>query len=824
VTVSKSIAPRKDDKSSASACFKYGEGLGKDKETGANLDKSHRTRLGGFIAVENGVYENQGSEFMSEILDMAAKEMQANCDLNKKVAESKKIEHFIFSFDQERPSEAALLDTEDSALKALKLDDNHFVSFLHDDSGHWHLHVFASRIDKEKHNGNSLWRDQILRDKVCREIEIRHNLIRDEGAHRINEAGEIIEIPLIERRAIRQVKREQKGESILVSDKVRTAEIHSGEKSFQTWCNEIRIGDRLKHAKSWQELHAAAAAYGCEVKPKGAGFVICPLNEKGGIQLSKIGLKNLPAKFGAFEVAMSVHQVRPDAIYKPAPTNEKGASHYASWQAAKKAFLPIRTEQINALRESHRSTRKLLKDSQLSELKKIRKANQGADKYAAVSIAKMQHAIDQAALTDRFSIERKFLFKELAAQGPGNTFRDYILKEAGKGDNIALGLARKYGVDEATNVSRERETGQLQIRASVSGHDYRPAPRMSFTHRIERSGTVVYNLGNGRIVTDSATSKQIQLNEVAANDPAAIATSLRFASSKFGNTLTLTGSPEFQKLAVEVAARERLGIRFADPTLEAYREKLLSEQQHRPTFAKEKQYAQRDRIERFKQIPPAHIRERLYNLSSSDLVLDVNRDVSSLWEDVSGSVDKPQKNSNHGMQRPTGRTARTGATGAGRSDRSDTNKGLRPATSEARRFATDPNGIIPLVLSSNQPGEAEQAQRAAEQTEKKSDVGRHEQDINHFQTVAAQQMTAEKWAHEFSQSQGLQLGVPYSSGKGQFKVLYVAQDGVVLDRGQTIAVYQNPNNLILQAGNKVVVGKDMALQIQREKQRDGQAL
>lgn len=817
--ITKRIDSRKDGKSSAHTALRYGEGLKIDRETGEYLDKSHRTRFGNFGLVDDDVYEGRGTDVMSELIELAAIEMQDVLDLNTRVRADMKLAHFVVSFNQVKPSEAVLRDTEDSILAVLKLDNNHFATFLHNDNGHWHLHIFSSRIEKEPpHRGNALWRDQLLRDKVCREIEIRHNLIRDEGAHRINEAGEVIEIPLVERRTLRQIKKEQKGESVLVSDKAKFAEIHSGEKSFQTWVNEIRLGDRLKHAKSWQDLHTAAAAYGCEVKPKGAGFVICPLNEKGGIQLSKIGLKNLPAKFGAFEVAKSVQQVRPEAVYKPASTNEKGASHYASWQAAKKAFLPIKTEQINALRESHRATRKSLKDSQLSELKKIRKTNQGADKYAAVSIAKMQHAIDQAALTDRFSIERKFLFNELAAQGPGNTFRDYILNEAGKGDNIALELARKYGVDEATNVSREREAGQLQIRAAVSGHDYRPAPRMSFTHRIERSGTVVYNLGNGRIVTDSATSKQIQLNGVAANDPAAIATSLRFASSKFGNTLTLTGSPEFQKLAVEVAARERLGIRFADPTLEAYREKLLSEQQHRPTFAKEKQYAQRDRIERFKQIPPAHIRERLYNLSSSDLVLDVNRDVSSLWADVSGSVDKPQENSNHGMQRPTGRTARTGTTGVG-SDTSDTNIGLRLANSRAGRLATDSNEIIPLVRSSNQLGEAEQAQRAAELTEKKSEVVRHEQE-----TVAAHQMTAEKWAHEFSQNQGKQLGVPYSSEGGQFKVLYVAQDGVVLGRGRTIAVYKNPNNLILQVGNKVVVGKDMTLQIQREKQRDGQVL
>ena len=81
-------------------------------------------------------------------------------------------------------------------LSAMKLDKNHFATFLHNDNGYWHLHIFSSRIEKEKpHRGNALWQDKTIRDKVCREIELRHKLHRDNGMHKVDGNGQLVEIP-----------------------------------------------------------------------------------------------------------------------------------------------------------------------------------------------------------------------------------------------------------------------------------------------------------------------------------------------------------------------------------------------------------------------------------------------------------------------------------------------------------------------------------------------------------------------------------------------------------------------------------------------------
>lgn len=770
--ITKRISGRKDGRTSAASALRYGEGLKRDKKTGKYLDKSHRTRLGNFGLVDDGVYLGRDIEEMAELLNLAATEMQSNCDLNTKVSPDKKIAHFIVSFNQTKPSEAVLRDTEDSMLAALKLGNNHFATFLHNDNGYWHAHLFVSRIDKVKHIGNPLWQDMTIRDRVCKEIELRYGLERDNGLHRIDEAGQIVEVP-------REERRQRKSLKPFITDKARTTEIHSGEKTFQTWAEEIRIGDRLKYAKSWQDLHAAAAAYGCEIRQKGAGFNIYPNGEKGGLQLSRIGLKNLPAKFGAFQPpSIGNRQINPVAAYKPEPTIERGASHYSKWQDSKKAFQPIKTAQLNELREKHATVRNGLKEQHRNELGEIRARTTGDERFAAVSVAKMQQAIQLSSLSDRFKQERQELYKDLATQGPGNTYRDYLVREAQKGDNAALQLARKYGMDEATKVSREREDVYLRMKAAISGKEYQPARRLPFLHHIEPSGTVVYELGRDRQIVDSAVERRIQLNDVAALDPEAIETALRFATLKFGATLTLTGSTDFQKLAVETSVRERLGAKFADPALEAYRLKLIEQQHSFSTHRnKESHYASNHRVERLRQTPPAHIRNRLHNLSLGDLVLDTSRDELPLRSNVPYRVEQPEEGSDRKLQRTAGR-----AQGVDDSFR-------RTVAGDIVSRGNKGSGReeVPLTMNGQPPQE---------------------------QSVT--QSGVHAWAEEWAKLRGKELTEPRpGSGKVPFEVVYAEEDVVVVNLGRRVAVYKAKSH-DLKVGDWVGVGRNCELVLQQK--------
>lgn len=829
--ISKRIKGRKDRKSSAGDALRYGEGLKVDRETGELLDKSHRTRLGNFGIVDDGVYSGRDVGEMAELIDLAAIEMQANCDQNERVGEDKKLAHFVVSFNQDRPSEAVLRDTEDSMLSAMSLDKNHFATFLHNDNGYWHLHIFASRIEKDKqHRGNPLGNDFLKRDKVCREVEARHGLQPDNGMHELDELGHLVAIPHAERQASREAKPAE------ISDRARTKEIYSGEKSFQTWVNEIRLGDRLKHAKSWIDLHSAAAAYGCEVKEKGAGFVICPTGQKGGLSLSKIGLTKLPAKFGAFQKAAPGHQVQLEKTYEPGPTQERGETHYSKWKKANRAFKSTRTDRINEQREAHAHARQVTRVQQKTELVKIRAETPGQNRFAAVSIAKMQHTVAQTALKEQFAQERQALRRELASAGPGNTFRDFLVIEAKKGDNLALALARKYGVDESTDVLRIREADQLKIVAAIRGKEYRPAPRMNFTHQVQRNGTVVYDFGGGRKVTDSAIARQVQLNDAAAHSPEAIATALTFATTKFGNTLTLTGTPEFQRLAVETAVLKHLGIKFADPALEAYRAKFAAEQQstRRARLVPDLSHLTPNQIAKGVEDvltrtldrgrPPEHvIRAEQYRQS---IAAQRSRSVHEL---PAGGVDAEGRNT--GMLLPDALHGRVGDSQAGqdqdvrRAGASSTGSGSdRNAGADAYGGAPDSRAIQPGNTVIRIAGDGERAGQEGNRIDIllnppnksakrriKAPLPEIHAPVELHQVVPEAAQTAAEW----SASQSRPVVPPYRYGDASmgYAVLYVAPDGIVVDHKTSVAIYPVPTGFVLKAGAKVAIGPNGELRL-----------
>lgn len=833
--ISKRIAARKDGRSSARDSLRYGEGLKVDRKTGELLDKSHRTRFGNYGLIDDGVYAGRTITEMAELIDLAALEMQSNCDLNMHVGCDKKLAHFVVSFNQEKPSEAVLRDTEDSMLAALKLENNHFATFLHDDNGYWHLHIFASRIEKEKpHRGKALWQDKTIRDKVCRSVEIRNGLFRDNGMHKINELGQIVEIPKEERIANREAK------PASITNKARVKEIYSGEKSFQTWVNEIRLGDRLKHAKSWQALHSAADAYGCEVKPKGAGFVVCPIGQKGGIQLSKIGLKNLPTKFGEFAPAKLGNKVQPETAYKPAPTQEKAVSHYEKWKTAKAEFSPVKFDQKNAQRELHKNDRSNLSLKQKNEIAKIQKEVKGQGIFEAVSVAKMNHVIELAELNERFARERKALNNRLAASGPGNTFRDFLVIEAGKGDNTALTLARKYGVDETTEVLRKRSAEKLHISATITGTEHLPSRRLNFTHYVDRSGSIVFDLGRGRVLVDSSISKQIQLNATAATDPESIATALRFAAAKFGNTLTLSGSPKFQKLAVETAVQKGLFVKFSDPALDAYREKLVAEQQQKFTalpkhkltpqqIAKGAEHVIRSSFD--KGIPPDHILRAA--LIERDAAGALPKGSGRLHELPAGGVDGDHQSAelllpgavqsdvgdfgtrqDADMRRPG--TSATGGGRAGSVSGDKTTGELQAAAKSASTgrvfFPVNPAVAADLAVDLDSSSAVnQQAQRAAAPAAEALDPEAAQITVTPIELSAVPQIpTPLLPAADWIAAQGKpekQEPVVWHPGAVEFTVLHVS-DFVVINMGREVAQLPIQPGMDLRPGMRVVVSKD----------------
>jgi hypothetical protein len=74
-------------------------------------------------------------------------------------------------------------------------------------------------------------------------------------------------------------------------------------------------------------------------------------------------------------------------------------------------------------------------------------------------------------------------------------------------------------------------------------------------------------------------------------------------------------------------------------------------------------------------------------------------------------------------------------------------------------------------------------------------------------------MSAHEWLKKWSQETGKSIGAAVAENEdAAYTVVYVAPDGIVLDRGRTGAVYLAPVDLVLVVGDKVVVNREEQLQ------------
>ncbi|NOS97100.1 MAG: hypothetical protein HOP25_01340 [Methylotenera sp.] len=118
------------------------------------------------------------------------------------------------------------------------------------------------------------------------------------------------------------------------------------------------------------------------------------------------------------------------------------------------------------------------------------------------------------------------------------------------------------------------EDDEAKIKLRRLAHPYAAKILLSqLMPTVGKNKEIIYQL-NGRNVLQDLGRHLAILDE---NSEEAIAAGLLLAREKFGSNLTLTGSPAFQKRAVEIAVAQRIIVKFADHNLEAMRQQLTAE-------------------------------------------------------------------------------------------------------------------------------------------------------------------------------------------------------------------------------------------------------
>lgn len=201
--------------------------------------------------------------------DLALVEIKATQAMNTR-AKSDKSYHFEASF---RPKDDALIlkgskeeqlqrfrEIEQKIADALGLIEHQRVCGVHINTANLHIHVAYNLIHPQKFTINVPYQDYPKLSKACRLIEQEYGLVADRG---------------YEQRQTREPK---------ISQRAAAMEAHSGEQSFQSYALNLKdaVMRRMESAKTWEDAKGILADYGMVLRPRTNGFVLVPLNDKGG--------------------------------------------------------------------------------------------------------------------------------------------------------------------------------------------------------------------------------------------------------------------------------------------------------------------------------------------------------------------------------------------------------------------------------------------------------------------------------------------------------------------------------------------------------------
>lgn len=252
------------------------------------------------------------------------------------------------------------------------------------------------------------------------------------------------------------------------------------------------------------------------------------------------------------------------------------------FRAERLADLPAVEQRQKAFDAETKNIRKALFATLAIQKKKELFGLVGESKKAAESLADRHAATAKA----EFKEERQALRKSIRPRQV-DAWPMFLQARAQAGSEEALATLRKLDAT-ARVVPAQAITGTIYLVDDEDEKKRRRRARESaatilkaLVHHVEINGDVTYS-HDGRAVLRDEGQHVAVLDQ---NSEEAIAAGLLLAREKFGQNLTLTGSPEFQRRVVAVAAAQGIPVKFIDPTLEAMRLEQIAGKKRQATHA-----------------------------------------------------------------------------------------------------------------------------------------------------------------------------------------------------------------------------------------------
>lgn len=222
----------------------------------------------------------------SEEIDWAIIEIEAVQAQNRR-AKGDRTYHLVVSFPPgEKPAPAQLVDIEDELCRAIGLHAHQRISAVHTDTAHLHMHVAINQIHPQTLTCVEPWYDKRKLMEACTRLEIKHGL-------QVTNHGEAVQEKVVGAKKTPQ--------------RTRAVEAHGGGQSLLEWLRvdvRPRLIEPLRKAANWEDVHAALAAHGLEIKQRGAGLVIVANRGTARVKASSVDAalahSVLAKRFGAY--------------------------------------------------------------------------------------------------------------------------------------------------------------------------------------------------------------------------------------------------------------------------------------------------------------------------------------------------------------------------------------------------------------------------------------------------------------------------------------------------------------------------------------------
>lgn len=448
-------------------------------------------------------------------------------------AESDKTYHLIVSFRAgEQPSADTLKAIEERICAGLGYGEHQRVSAVHNDTDNLHVHIAINKIHPTRHTIHEPYYPHRTLAELCTKLEDDFGLQRDNH------------IP------------NQRGAAARAADMER----HAGIESLVGWIKRECLED-IRGATSWAELHQVMRDNGLELRARGNGLVIEAgdgTTVKASTLARDLSKPALEKRLGGFEAAPE-RQDAPKRSYQKGPVRLRidTTELYARYKDAQKGLTAARAE---ALAEAKRR-----KDRAVEDAKKKAAAKRTAIKLLTDGrlTKKLLYAQVSASLGADLDAIRKNYDQERAKHYQGfqrQPWADWLKQQATQGNAEALAALRSR--DAAQGLKGNTIEGQGRPRP---GH----APVVD---NITKQGTIIYRAGLSAVRDDG---DRLQVSREADRD--GVQAALRMALAKYGERITVTGSPEFKAQIIRAAADAQLPITFTDPGLERRRLALIEQ-------------------------------------------------------------------------------------------------------------------------------------------------------------------------------------------------------------------------------------------------------